>query len=85
MFNPTDTPRIGEYITAVVCLLISKAAFLDKYCPGNRPDTVTSHYNSITVVFRRPINFSGTGFLISYIAITPGETITGKFKAMFQQ
>ncbi|XP_078486295.1 uncharacterized protein LOC100185357 [Ciona intestinalis] len=48
---------------------------LDTYCSGNNPDIVTLHNNTATVTFRRPSTFSGRGFLISYIAITPGKTV----------
>ena len=58
----------------------SKCSFklLDEFCPENTPSTVTVSNNSATVVFRRPPSFTGTGFLISYIAIVPNELIDGK-------
>ena len=34
--------------------------------------------NTATVVFRRPTSFTGSGFLISYIGVTPHETIDGR-------
>nr|CAB3236315.1 discoidin, CUB and LCCL domain-containing protein 2 [Phallusia mammillata] len=48
---------------------------IDKYCPGNNPDTVILPNNTGTVLFRRPSSFTGNGFLISFIAITPGLPI----------
>nr|XP_039261332.1 discoidin, CUB and LCCL domain-containing protein 2-like [Styela clava] len=47
---------------------------LDKYCGNDDLDRVQLTKNTATVIFRRPKEFSGNGFLVSYIATKPGET-----------
>lgn len=48
---------------------------MDSYCPGDSYNDVMIQNNSATVIFHWPRNFKGRGFLISYIAITPGEAV----------